>query len=810
MADIHQYEPLWESWRLLDGPLGNGGNSVVYKAVRNVLGDTEYCAVKHISLPRDKKELAQIINDLGTDNSVTVKAYLFERLKEKLVEYRTQRSFAGHPNLVQTYDPCYREKTDMPGYDLFIRMECLETITNRMNRAREKEKEVMRLGIDICNALEALHTENIVHRDVKQENILVSDAGVYKLADFGTARVVDHKTLMTINGTPGYMAKEVRLEQPADHRIDIYSLGIVLFSLMNEGHLPFENKNGTINRANAQQLTGKELPKPSEASTAFAEVILKACAYEPDDRYATAAEMKVAIERLYTGENEQLGSTPKRAPWILVVAALMALGLGVGGWVLGTRQPKPETDELAARVETMTMDLAEKTSEIDALTLTVNEKSTTIESLMADSADMAVQIEILTADSAEKTAQIETLTADVEGKAGEIETLKAEAEKQSSDIESLTGVGEEKDQQITALIAETTEKSKQIETLSTEVATKEATIVILTAEKASLTTQIEELTANWTEKTDSLNATIAEKDQQIETLTAEVNQGYAQITSMAAEAAEKDAQIETLTADITAKSTELDTLTAEINTKDAQLAELMVAAEINAQANTQSVDDTKRAELDAKFAVGKYVQFGTYPQTKSGDDQTPIEWIVLDRQEDRALLLSRYALDCQLYHNNTGEKVTWETCSLRKWLSMTFYDKAFSEEERKGIVLTTVDNGESQGNSAKKLTGVGAETQDYVFLLSAQEHAHYLDASMQKCIPTDYALKQGGYLCDLTDSTYTLDGHRCGQWWLRTSGDSYVSAGLIMPDGTIAKTYITHEGGEVRPAIWVDLNSSVF
>lgn len=97
------------------------------------------------------------------------------------------------------------------------------------------------------------------------------------------------------------------------------------------------------------------------------------------------------------------------------------------------------------------------------------------------------------------------------------------------------------------------------------------------------------------------------------------------------------------------------------------------------------------AARDAKFAVGNYVSFGTYPQTKAGNDATPIDWLVLARDGNKALLISRYGLDAQPY-NTTNNEITWETCTLRKWLNGTFYNKAFSSAEQVAILTTNVDN----------------------------------------------------------------------------------------------------------------------
>lgn len=175
------------------------------------------------------------------------------------------------------------------------------------------------------------------------------------------------------------------------------------------------------------------------------------------------------------------------------------------------------------------------------------------------------------------------------------------------------------------------------------------------------------------------------------------------------------------------------------------------------------------AARDAKFAVGNYVTFGTYPQTKAGNDATPIEWLVLARDGDKALLISRYALDAQPY-NKDYTSVTWETCTLRTWLNGTFYNKAFSSAEQAAILTTNVDNSKNQCYSGWSTSG-GNNTQDKVFLLSYAEANKYFGVTYDnssntksRVAPTAYAIAQGAW----TDSfDKTADRADAGHWWLR-------------------------------------------
>ena len=215
---------------------------------------------------------------------------------------------------------------------------------------------------------------------------------------------------------------------------------------------------------------------------------------------------------------------------------------------------------------------------------------------------------------------------------------------------------------------------------------------------------------------------------------------------------------------------------------------------------------------DAKFTVGNYVTFGEYPQTTAGEDMTPIEWLVLARDGDKALLISRYGLDAQPY-NKDHSSVTWETCTLRTWLNGTFYNKAFSSAEQAAILTTNVDNSKNQCYSGWS-TSSGNNTQDKVFLLSYAEANKYFGVTYDnssntksRVAPTAYAIAQGAwtsYSNKTTDSTYA------GWWWLRSPGTYQDYAAIVYFVGSLDFNYVDSDSGSVRPALWVNLESKIF
>ncbi len=205
--------------------------------------------------------------------------------------------------------------------------------------------------------------------------------------------------------------------------------------------------------------------------------------------------------------------------------------------------------------------------------------------------------------------------------------------------------------------------------------------------------------------------------------------------------------------------------------------------------------------------AGSIVKFGTYPQTQGGNDNTPIEWIVLDVQDGKALLLSRYGLDDQPYtvEELAVENYTWEKSTMRAWLNNDFLQRAFSAQEQAAIVTTTVDNSTSQAYPDWEVPSQN-NTEDKVFLLSYAEANKYLGVTKEKndnanaqAILTDYAVAIGTY-------NVVVDGSAMGCWYLRSPGTSKYHISVVGPYGDLIRTML-NDYDCVRPAMWVDLNA---
>lgn len=201
--------------------------------------------------------------------------------------------------------------------------------------------------------------------------------------------------------------------------------------------------------------------------------------------------------------------------------------------------------------------------------------------------------------------------------------------------------------------------------------------------------------------------------------------------------------------------------------------------------------------LIANANPGETVFFGSYEQdndTSNGKEN--IEWLVLAKQDNKILVISNKALDCKPYNDAKYEKVTWETCTLRKWLNNSFINSAFSAEEKAKIPTVTV----SADKNPQYSTDPGNATQDQVFLLSISEAEKYFSSnSARDCEATAYAVANGA--------------ERNCLWWLRSPGKysehaaDVQSRGDIYYKGYLYRTISAYDGDlAVRPAMWISIS----
>ena len=305
-----RYEPFFGAW-YIKRYIGAGSYGKVFEIERRDEFDTVFTgALKAITIPSSPDELEEILSDgMDRDGAST---YFRDYVKDLNREIALMSKLKGHSNIVSYEDHAIHAHEDGIGWDILIRMELLTPITGYLKQNKSfTRREIIRLGIDLCRALEVCQRYNIIHRDIKPANIFISETEDFKLGDFGVARIASASTgASTRAGTVNYMAPEVFKGEKYTSNVDIYSLGLVMYQLLNANRMPLyppypqPMSPAQRERAQAQRLSGAALPPPANADGRLAEIVLKACAPDPAQRYDSPAVMRQALEAILYTEGE--------------------------------------------------------------------------------------------------------------------------------------------------------------------------------------------------------------------------------------------------------------------------------------------------------------------------------------------------------------------------------------------------------------------------------------------------------------------------------------------------------------------------
>lgn len=301
----------FHNWKVCEC-IGSGAFGKVYRIVRTEFGHTYEAALKVLEIPQHSSDVETIRHEGMSEQGITE---YFESVVEDIVqEFVLMSALKGNSNIVSYEDHEVVRKKDSFGWDIYIRMELLTPLYTYTEQHQMMESDVIKMGIHLCKALELCESHHIIHRDIKPENIFVSNNGDFKLGDFGIARELEKTSCdLSKKGTKSYMAPEVYKGMEYNFSVDIYSLGVVLYRYLNNNRLPFyPNAPEPIRYSDKEEATllrmsGKEMPKPCNASEKLADIILKACAYDPSKRYGSAREMREDLERIYQESQRSAG-----------------------------------------------------------------------------------------------------------------------------------------------------------------------------------------------------------------------------------------------------------------------------------------------------------------------------------------------------------------------------------------------------------------------------------------------------------------------------------------------------------------------
>lgn len=732
--------------------IGRGGMAVVYQAYDPRLDRT--VAIKLI--------LSEVFG-----------ANILDKMHERFEREARALGKLDHPNIVRVFD--YGEYEGSP----YLIMDYIDGVTLHDLKKPMPLPEAIRMIAPVAEALDYVHRQGMLHRDVKPSNILITKDSRAILTDFGIVKQMEDaqgKTGLTGVGvgigTPDYMSPEQGLGKEVDERSDMYSLAVVLYELVT-GTRPYVGDTPVeiIMNHVKQPLPDPRriVPSLSEDAVAFFE---RALAKDAKDRYPTMDDFlrdlyglrlgalrrepnrplqpeltpvtEISIHRPTVKNRERPSQGMKRREipigWIAAAAALLALGLG----------------GFFAR---------ERIKGLLPLNAVPHALTATIEPPASATAIPPTDTVLPPTETPVPTETLSMIRVETSTEAAVIAPTIAIPSETSTSLPMLT-----------ATISPTSTSTATVTHTATAAATWTETVAsTLTSTPPATVTRTATVTLN-------LAATSVQET---------ANAAAISVGTQTASAATREAKALTLTA---------ATETASAQTQTAQQAAATPTLSIGAyRATIESLENQNqgRAVNFSSLEVGQLVSFGRYEQDNNPNNGAEeIQWRVLEVDEESALLISEIVLAMRPYHTPV-QPVNWDMSSLRSWLNKEFYEAAFTASERKSIVLSRLVNDDTPMNY---YTDDGKETEDYVFLLRSEDISEYFPKTADRKTAASEVVNELRKNEPFGTNYYTT-------WWLRSLGTDTFKATVVEIDGTLKlSTSIDSAYVGVRPVIRVYLN----
>lgn len=305
---LKSYEPLWENW-YFEGYISSGASGAVFKFKQDRFGKTVFSAVKVITINAE--------NEINIRNK---KKYMEDIRKRAESEIENMYLLKDCPNIVHCNNHAIKDVRDENGnivaVDILIQMDLYTCLVNYLAEYEKlSEREVIKLADNIGTALKCAHSIGIIHRDIKPSNIFINAKGDFLLGDLGVSKRLDTDCFLTRTGTEPYIAPEVWKSNGTDPyttSADIYSLGIVLYMLMNNNYLPLVNEKSSVSdtsKAIIDRISGADFSAPENGCEEFKRVIMKSCSYDISKRYSDINDFLVDIKHTYVSFEENIN------PW---------------------------------------------------------------------------------------------------------------------------------------------------------------------------------------------------------------------------------------------------------------------------------------------------------------------------------------------------------------------------------------------------------------------------------------------------------------------------------------------------------------
>ncbi len=294
MADFPAVSPLLDGFTV--GECLSSHNGVSCYALRHDASGQEFI-LKHISVPASEAKVQALLLSGAYASAEDANGYFKSVADSYAAEFTLNKSFADCPYILHYLAHQVVQKEGGVGYDVYAVMDRALSLKDYCADNAMTKLRAVNLGIDLCAALSVIRSAGYLHQNIKAENIFV-DNGKFMLGDIGLTSLQDMKycslpeEYISVNTAPEL--QDIMAGQ--NPTTDLYAVGMLLYRIYNADHAPFEDEKTTAKEADHMRTTGKELPVPMYADYELSEILLKACAFKPEDRYQTPEEMKQALE----------------------------------------------------------------------------------------------------------------------------------------------------------------------------------------------------------------------------------------------------------------------------------------------------------------------------------------------------------------------------------------------------------------------------------------------------------------------------------------------------------------------------------
>lgn len=760
-------QPLWENWYIKQ-KIGSGAFSAVFKVeAQRSERRTMVSALKIEPITADGK---QFIDDQRKKNYIENKKRSAETEAEIMYNLRKCQYIVSYEeeDIRELYINGVFE-----GYYYLIRMEYLTAIATLIQTKKFdfSEQNIINLAKHIGKGIKAAHSLGIIHRDIKLDNFFVDEVGTYKLGDFNISKKTG--AARTFAGTPGYLAPEIyraksNIDAVYTSQADIYSFGICLYQLANDLLFPFEDELDLENAID-KRMSGVTLPPPKNASSEFAEIILKACEFDSEKRYKTVEDMlddisaisrkktysEKASEKNYDIRPTKNTQTPNEQP------VVEAPNLGAATLPAILNEDVKRNEDAA----NMQFDLKSDGEFVEFGSYHValnNPKMPLRWRILAIEEDKALIITFMGIDVRkfndspgnsdwENSSMRKWLNTEFYNEAF------TDSEKQ--------------------LIVEANLMNYKNVTYRTDNGDKTKDNVFLLS-----IDEVERYFTTFSERT--VKPTVYARNKGV-FIAPNGNVWWWLRSSGNTEAYAADVDYG---GDVDKYGS--DRFYGVNCVRPAMWISLAFLNENRRKSFKESFIHSHNSLL--KNDSLRKVTFGNYFYGDSYS-KSPIEWQVLTVENNKALLITTNGVDCMPY-NTTPTFVTWENSLIRKWLNNDFISAAFSDTERKlikSVTSSTPDNPLFNTKGGKMST-------DQIFLLNINEAVNYFKSKEDRKIQaTPYAKSKGLFVSD----------NGCSWWWLRSSGNVQNYAADVDYGGDVDFYGSSASIGKnaVRPAMWVDI-----